>query len=96
MTDTAIADLVSIGRYIRRDNPARAETFLVELKEACRRLADMPSAYALVPGYEEHSIRRRPYGNYLIFYRAEEKTVVVLHVLNGAQDYESILFPKPE
>lgn len=96
LTNKAIADLTSIGRYISRDNPGRAESFLTELKEACRGLADMPRAYALVPGYEEHSIRRRPYSNYLIFYRAEAEAVVVLHVLNGAQDYESILFPQPE
>nr|WP_210382290.1 type II toxin-antitoxin system RelE/ParE family toxin [Jiella sonneratiae] len=95
MTEKAIADLIAIGRYIRVDNPARARTFVAELKDACRTLANMPLAYALVPGYEQHAIRRRPYGNYLIFYRVDAEAVVVLHVLNGAQDFESILFPEP-
>ena len=87
--------MIAIGRHIRLDNPPRAKTFVAELKEACRALGAMPRKYALVPGFEERSIRRRPYGNYLIFYRVEAEAVVVLHVLNGAQDYETILFSKP-
>ncbi|ORE91118.1 type II toxin-antitoxin system RelE/ParE family toxin [Aurantimonas sp. 22II-16-19i] len=95
LTDTAIADLVGIGRHIRMDNPARADTFVDELKDACRGLGEMPRAYALVPGYEDRAIRRRPYGNYLIFYRVDAEAVFILHVLNGAQDFERILFFKP-
>ncbi|WP_420493159.1 type II toxin-antitoxin system RelE/ParE family toxin [Sedimenticola hydrogenitrophicus] len=38
-------------------------------------------------------MRRRPYGNYLIFYQVERERVVVVHVLHGAMDYAAILFP---
>jgi plasmid stabilization system protein ParE len=45
------------------------------------------------PGHEEGGIRRRPWGNYLIFYRVGDDSVQILHVLHGARDYEKILFP---
>jgi len=68
-------------------------TFVEELREACLALAEAPEAYTLVPRYEAASIRRRVYGNYLIFYRILDRDVQVLHVLHGARDYEAILFP---
>ena len=93
LTEAAIADLVAIGRHIETDNPQRAKTFVAELESRCHQLGSMPKAFALVPRHERSGIRRRPHGNYLIFYRIVADTVEVLHVLHGAQDYEAILFP---
>ncbi len=53
-----------------------------------------PRGYSLVPRHEHAGIRRRPYGDYLIFYRIGTNTVEVLHVIHGARDYEAILFPE--
>jgi toxin ParE1/3/4 len=92
--DTAEADLERIGDYIARDNPRRAISFVQELVDHCLTLADMPRAFALVPRYEHAGIRRRPYGAYLIFYRIGIDRIEILHVLNDAMDYESILFPE--
>jgi toxin ParE1/3/4 len=39
-------------------------------------------------------IRRRPFGNYLIFYRVGANAIEVVHVLHGARDYERLLFPE--
>lgn len=94
LTEQAVADLISIGRYIQQDNPARAATFVAELEERCGRLGMTPKAFPLVPGREPAGIRRRVHGNYLIFYRIRANAVEVLHVLNGAMDYEPILFPE--
>lgn len=94
LTDEAKADLERIGDFIAADNPRRAETFVVELLDRCSRLAEMPRAYPLVPRYEQTGVRRRPYENYLVFYRVTGTRVEVLHILNGAQDHESILFPQ--
>ncbi|MFK3777894.1 type II toxin-antitoxin system RelE/ParE family toxin [Agrobacterium sp. NPDC089420] len=93
LTDEAKADLECIGDFIAADNPRRVETFVAELLDRCSRLAEMPRAYQLVPRYEQTGIRRRPYENYLVFYRVAETRVEILHILNGFQDYESILFP---
>ncbi|KPF71652.1 plasmid stabilization protein [Bosea sp. AAP35] len=94
VTEAALADLIRIGRVIRQDSPARAESFVSELYDRCKRLGNMPRAFPLLPAWEATGIRRRVYGRYLIFYRIADDAVEVLHVLHGAQDYESILFPE--
>lgn len=86
-------DLEAIGDYIARGNPARAISFLRELREQCRGLAEMPQRFPLVPRYEAAGVRRRGHGNYLIFYRIEADKIVIIHILHGAQDYSAILFP---
>jgi toxin ParE1/3/4 len=52
----------------------------------------MPRAFPLLPRWEEQGIRRRPYGDYLIFYRVNANVIDVLHILHGARDFEAILF----
>ena len=95
ITEAAEADLEQIGDWIAADNPARALTFVSELRERCQGLAAYPRAYPLVPRYEQIGIRRRAYRDYLIFYRIAGGRIEVLHVLHGARDYEAILFPEP-
>lgn len=92
ITAEAENDLEGIGDYIAQDNLPRALSFIEELREKCVSLADTPLAFPLVPRYENHGVRRRVHGDYLIFYRVEGKQVVVLHVLHGAMDYPGILF----
>jgi toxin ParE1/3/4 len=92
-TDEAGTDLAAIGDYIRQRNPGRATQFLRELLRSCRELGSKPEAFPLVPRYEERGIRRRVYGNYLIFYRVSVRAIEVIRVLHGARDYEALLFP---
>lgn len=84
-------DLEQIGDYIARDNPRRALSFVLELREKCLNLADTPLAFPLVSRYEHQHVRRRVHGNYAIFYRVDVSNVVVIHVLNGAMDYAALL-----
>ncbi len=86
-------DLEAIGDYIARDNPARALSFVRELRGKCLGLDYMAERFPLVPRYESAGIRRRGHGDYLIFYRVGPDKVVIVHILHGAQDYASILFP---
>jgi plasmid stabilization system protein ParE len=90
----ARADLEHIGDYIAQDNPQRAASFITELMERCRHLADMPHRFPLVPRYEHRGVRRFPHGAYLVFYHVSDDAVEILHILNGAQDFETILFPE--
>jgi toxin ParE1/3/4 len=83
---------ISSNRTIQ-NNPERAITFVEELLDRCNVLADMPRAYPLVPRYEKFGIRRTVYRDYLIFYRVHEESVEIIHILQGAQDYETLLFP---
>jgi len=90
-SDEAAADLEAIGDYIAQDNPGRAITFIEDIIERCERLGQRPHAFALVPRYAHLGIRKRTFGNYLIFYRVADDRVEVVHVVNAARDYESIL-----
>ena len=92
ITSQAETELEDIADYIAQDNPHRAVTFVIELREKCLSLADTALAFPLVPRYERFRIRRRAYGSYLIFYQIEDDQVFVIHVLHGAMDYASILF----
>ena len=91
-TAAAEGDLEAIGDYIARDNPARALSFIRELRDACLGLADFPERFPLVPRYEAEGVRHRVH--YLIFYRVSGEAVDVLHILHGATDYAVILFPE--
>jgi toxin ParE1/3/4 len=84
-------DLIAIGDYIRRDNPARARSFVQELVEKCGSLATLPEGYPIVCRYEKKGVRRRVHGNYCIFYHIVREQIFVIHILHGAQDYEAIL-----
>ena len=85
-------DLEQIGDYIAKDNPALALSFVRQLREAALELREAPLAFPMVPGHHAHGIRRRPVGRYLIFYRAEPDRIIILQILHGARDIESVLF----
>ncbi len=93
LTRQAQQDLERIGDHIALDSPDQAFRFIRDVREKCLGLAEMPERFPLVPRYEASGIRRRGYGNYLIFYRIEADKVRVIHILHGAQDYLAILFP---
>ena len=92
LTAEAESDLEQIGDYIAQDNPKRALSFVLELRDMCLSLAENTCRFPLVPRYERYSIRRRAYGNYLIFYRVERDRVAVVHVWHGARDFAALLF----
>jgi toxin ParE1/3/4 len=94
LTAEAESDLETIAEYIAHDSLTAALNFVHELREKCLALTQAPRGYPLVPRYERHRIRRRPVGNYLIFYRIGAEAIEVVHILHGARDYERLLFPE--
>ncbi len=93
LTAEAESDLESIAEHVARDSVTAALSLVHELREKCLALAEAPRGYPLVPRYEHHGIRRRPFGSYLIFYRVGSEAIEVVHILHGARDYEPLLFP---
>jgi toxin ParE1/3/4 len=92
----AEAELEAIGDYIARDNPRRAVSFVLELRDKCLSLGDMALAFPLVPRYEDRGVRHRVHGSYQIFYRVfgqPAARIDVIHMLHGAPLYGAILFP---
>jgi toxin ParE1/3/4 len=90
-SDQTEADLEGIGDYIAKDNPARAVSFLRELREACRRLCETPMRYAILDSYEAQALRRRPYGNYSILYQVNTDAVLIVRILSSAMDIDETL-----
>lgn len=83
-------NLGDIARYIARDNPDRAATFVVELLAACDELSTFPRAYPADPRFGT-SARRRTMGNYHIIYDVMEDRVVVLTIVHAARDPDTML-----
>ncbi len=83
-------DLERIAEYIARDNPIRAVSFINELVDAAIQITEAPQAFAPVSLYAQFGMRRKPYGSYSIFYKAEDNRVGIVRVLHSAQDYEAI------
>ena len=90
----AEADIEEIATYVAEQSPASALKLVRELRERCESLADAPRGYPLMPRYEHLGVRRRPFGRFLIFYRASDHAIEVIHILHGARDYERLLFPE--
>ena len=96
VTAEAENDLRMLGRWIARDNPRRAVTFVRDLRRLCLSLTDFPEKYPLLARHSASAIRRMVHGSYLIFYRIDGTSVVIIHVLHGASDYDAILFPNED
>jgi toxin ParE1/3/4 len=71
-----------------------AASFIGELRDDCLGLAAFPERFPLVLRHAAKRIRRRVHGNTLIFQRAEADRIGVIPILDRAQDYEAILFPR--
>ncbi len=84
-------DLEDIADYIARDIPARAVTFLDELRATCFKIAGHPEAYAVQPELGP-AIRRAVHRRYLIFYSTLPSVVRIERILYGARDIEGINF----
>jgi plasmid stabilization system protein ParE len=93
LSEEARADLLRIGDHIAKDNPLRAREMVRELRIRAMEIGGNPLLFPLVPHHERSGIRRRVFGNYLIFYLIEDEVVNIVHILYGAQNYEAMLFP---
>lgn len=84
LTDQALADLREIGRNIALDNPKRAESYLVELREHCLRLLDFPLAYPLRPA-RGRNVRIAVHGRHVIVFKPGKDIVTVRRIVDGAK-----------
>ncbi|GGB24887.1 plasmid stabilization protein [Sphingomonas metalli] len=91
LSSRASADLTRIGGFIARDNPARARSFVGELRETALTLAAMPNAFPLVPRYEAEGIRRRSWKGYGILYSVLPDRIFIHRILGPGQDHDRAL-----
>ncbi|WP_158809942.1 type II toxin-antitoxin system RelE/ParE family toxin [Beijerinckia sp. L45] len=93
LSNEAWLDLDRIGTTVADHNGRHAIILIDDLLRACHSLENMPLRYPLIARREDRPIRRRPHGNYLIFYLVKNDTVSIIRILHGAMDYDAILFP---
>jgi len=82
-------DLAAIAEYIARDNPSRARSFVVELRDRLeRKLAPFPSS-----GVSVGMLRYPVFGNYVAIYRIDHarNTVTVLMITEGHRNWHRLL-----
>ncbi len=90
VTPVAAKDIGNIGNWIAKENPKRAISFMLELRKTCEAIGDAPKGSVVVQRYVQFEIRRKPYRDYLIFYRIKNDVVEILHVVHGARDYSNL------
>ena len=81
-------DLEAIGDFIAQDNPRRAITFIIELRNQCAKIAANPKACRLRPELGTN-VRSFAYGNYVIFFQETPDTLCIVRVLHGTMDIET-------
>lgn len=91
-TPLAEQDLETIADYIATDNPARALSFVRELRAQCQRLCLNPSGYRLRPELGK-SIRSCAHGHYIIFFETTSDSVLIVRILHGARDIPAVFNP---
>lgn len=92
LSAAARADMDSIGQYIRRDNPARAETFVDEIARKIEIVAERPFSFRARPDLKP-GFRSTVHGNYVIVFQVVEDQVVMLRVVRGSRDIKGLLRP---
>ena len=89
-TSKAEEDLLEIWSYVADDSLDAADRLLDDIDQACTLLAEMPQAgrtrEELGP-----NLRSLAMGNYVIFYRPSDNSIVVIRVLHGARDLPGLL-----
>ncbi|MFJ6023215.1 type II toxin-antitoxin system RelE/ParE family toxin [Brevundimonas sp. NPDC092305] len=87
LTAPARLDLIAIGDWIAQDSPGDALKFISRLRKACAELSTLAHRYGENPRI---GLRKRPVGNYLIFYRISAE-VQIIRIIHTARDWEVIL-----
>lgn len=83
-TAVAEADLTEIALFIATDSPRRALSFVAEIREHCRIIAEQPTACRLREEYGA-GVRVAVHGRYLIFYSERDEAVVIERILHSAR-----------
>lgn len=78
-------DLEEIGDFIALDNPARAVSFVQEIRERFRVIADTPLIFRLRPEIGEDA-RLASHGRYVILFRIDIDVVRVERVTFGGRE----------
>jgi len=87
-TEDAIKDLDDILDFIADDSSERALAFVAKIKSKIELLADFPALGVSCQGKGiSENCRVMIYKSYLIFYSVNEEEILILNIINAAEDY---------
>ena len=92
ITPLAASDLEEIGDYIAQDNPARAGSFVAELRSQCEKICLNPAGYRRRPELSD-DLRSCAHRNYVIFFASTTEQVTIVRILHSARDISEVLNP---
>lgn len=84
----ALDDVDSIASYISRDSTVHASAVVTKIIRVTRTLRRFP--FAVVPEFEDESLRERFVYSYRIIYRVQGQTVTVAAVIHGKRMLEAV------
>lgn len=82
-------DLEEIGDFIALDNPGRAVSFVQEIRERFRVIAENPLIFRLRPEIGEDA-HLSPHGRYVILFRIDIDVVRVERVIFGGRELPNL------
>jgi toxin ParE1/3/4 len=85
ISESALADLKQIKRYIARDKPIAARNWIAKIRRKCRLLARNPELGDLREEFGK-GIRCSYFGDYIIYFQREDNTVEIMRVIRGDRD----------
>lgn len=86
-TGRAEADLGEIFTFIARDNAQAASRWVAELRGRMGLLSEFPDAGRRRPEVGP-PVRALPFDSYTVYYRADDREVVILRVLHASRDHQ--------
>jgi toxin ParE1/3/4 len=90
LTLAARYDLVEIAKWVAKDSRKRALDLVNDLETSCKALKDFPEAFPIAVKTQGLEVRRKVYGNYLIFYHILPRVVEILHIVQGSRDWQEL------
>jgi len=95
-TTRARRDLIGIGRYIARDDPAAAHRWIVRLRQRARAAARRRLSGRVVPELQRADVREVLLRNYRLVYRLRDNEIHMLTVFEGHRRFPAEDLPHTE
>jgi len=89
LSPAARSDLKNIGEYIASENKPAATRIVREIKARFKTLLKFPEVGRRRNDLKK-GLRSFPAGKYLVFYLVTEDRLVIVRVLHGSQDIDSM------
>ena len=86
---SALEDIESIAKYIKRDSVDRASLFAARIIEMTDRLEKFPKSGRVIPEINDKNCRELIYGAYRIMYRILKHEIWITGVTHSARNWQT-------